>query len=131
MSNQQILVVNANSEMATWLAKLLRLSGDRVDAVTDGEDAFQRVWDADYDVIVADLGGPGIDGRDLYMAFQNTWPEVTRRMVFVCDEPTAAMEGFVARTGVPLVRGPVSLLALQVAVRTASTMPRSRALVAS
>ena len=131
MSDQRILVVNESSEMATWLAKLLRLSGDRVDAVTDGEDAFRRVWDSDYDVIVADLGGPGIDGRDLYMAFQNTWPEVTRRMVFVCDEPTPAMQGFVARTGVPLVRGPVTLLALQAAVRTASGMPRSRVLAAS
>ena len=128
MSDQRILVVNANSDMATWLAKLLRLSGDEVDAMTDGHDAFQRVWDADYDVIVADLGGPGIDGRDLYMAFQNTWPEVTRRMVFVCDEPTPAMEGFVARTGVPLVRGPVSLLALQAAVQSASGTPRPRAL---
>jgi DNA-binding response OmpR family regulator len=131
MSDQRILVVNASGEMATWLAKLLRLSGDRVDPVTDGEDAFRRVWDSDYDVIVTDLGGPGIDGRDLYMAFQNTWPEVTRRMVFVCDEPSPAMLGFVARTGVPLVRGPVTLLALQAAVRTASGMPRSRALAAS
>ena len=129
MGDQRILVVNASGDMATWLAKLLRLSGHCVDAVTDGQDAFQRVWDADYDVIIADLGGPGIDGRDLYMAFQNTWPELTRRMVFVCGEPSAGLDQFVARTNVPCVRGPVKLEDLTDAVRTVRSAPRPRALV--
>jgi CheY-like chemotaxis protein len=127
MQPLRILVVSATRDTATWLSDMLGLAGDRVEGVTDGADAFRRVWDADYDVIVSELGVPGIDGRDLYMAFQNTWPELTRRMVFVCGEPTAALERFVASTAVPTVRGPVSLVELREAVRYASTTPRSRA----
>ena len=122
-------MVSGTRDTAAWLSEMLALSGDQVDAVTDGAVAFQRVWDADYDVIVSELGIPGIDGRDLYMAFQNTWPELTRRMVFVCGEPSQAIQDFVARTGVPLVRGPVSLMDLREALRAVRTAPRSRALV--
>jgi CheY-like chemotaxis protein len=124
-----ILVVSATRETAAWLSGLLTQGGARVHAATDGADAFQRVWDVEYDVIVTELGGPGIDGRDLYMAFQNTWPELTRRMVFVCGEPSPALDQFVAGTNVPCVRGPVKLEALADAVRTVRSTPRPRALV--
>ena len=124
-----MLVVSATRETAVWLSGLLTQAGAQVDAVTDGADAFQRVWDVEYDVIVCELGGPGIDGRDLYMAFQNTWPELTRRMVFVCGEPSAGLDQFVARTNVPCVRGPVKLEDLTDAVRTVRSAPRPRALV--
>jgi len=129
MLRQRILVVTARPETGECLSRMLGLSGDQVDVVTDGAAAFQLVWDADFDVIVAEIGVPGIEGRDLYMAFQNTWPELTRRMVFVCAEPTEAIEDFVGRTHVPVVRGAVTLLDLREAVRFAAAAPRSRALV--
>ena len=120
-------MVSATRDTATWLSEMLALSGNQVDAVTDGAKAFQLVWDADYDVIVSELGVPGIDGRDLYMAFQNTWPELTRRMVFLCGQPTQAIEAFVAGTSVPFVRGPVNLMDLREALRAVGAAPRSRA----
>ena len=129
MLRQRILVVTARPETGTCLAQMLGLSGDEVETVTDGAAAFQRVWDSDYDVIVSEIGTSGIDGRDLYMAFQNTWPELTRRMVFVCGEPNASIEEFLGRTTVPVVRGAVTLLDLREAVRFAASAPRSRALV--
>jgi CheY-like chemotaxis protein len=129
MQSLNVLVVSATSDTAAWLSGLLTQSGARVDAVTDGADAFQRVWDVEYDVIVTELGGPGIDGRDLYMAFQNTWPELTRRMVFVYGESSEGLDQFVARTNVPYVRGPVKPEDLADAVRTVRSSPRPRALV--
>ena len=129
MQRQRILVVTASRETASWLSDMLGLAGAQVDAVTDGAAAFQLVWDTDYDVIVCEVGVPGIDGRDLYMAFQNTWPELTRRMVFICGTPSPPIDEFVARTHIPFVRGPVTLVDLREAVRLAALAPRSRALV--
>jgi hypothetical protein len=57
------------------------------------------------------------------MAFQNTWPELTRRMVFVCGEPNQSLDQFVARTSVPCVRGPVTQKDLVDAVRTVRSGP--------
>jgi len=113
----KILVVSATRATAAWLSELLTQDGGAVEALTDGAAAFQRVWDADYDVIVSELGTPGVDGRDLFMAFQNTWPELTRRMVFVCGQPRQEDEAFAVRVGVPLVRGPIDLAALRDALR--------------
>src|SRR4051812_15052636 len=110
MDTLRILVASATRETATSLAEMLSMTGDQVDAVVDGAEAFRRVWDTDYDAIVTEVGVPGIDGRDLYMAFQNTWPELTRRMVFVGGTLTPALDEFVAGSHVPCVRGPVSLV---------------------
>jgi CheY-like chemotaxis protein len=129
MEQLRILVVSATGETAAWLSETLSLTGDQVDAVTDGADAFRRVWDADYDVIVSELGVPGVDGRDLYMALQNTWPELTRRMVFIGTALNPALEQFAAGTHVPLVRGPVTLIDLRDAVRAVCVAPRARTLV--
>ena len=129
MLRQRLLVVSATQDTGAWLSEMLGLAGDEVEAVTDGAVAFQRVWDADYDVIVTELGIPGIDGRDLYMAFQNTWPELTGRMVFICAEPSESIEAFVASTGVPFVRGPVTLMDLREAVRAVRSLPRPRTFV--
>ena len=119
-------MVSATQDTGEWVSEMLGLAGDEVEAVTDGAAAFQRVWDADYDVIVTELGIPGIDGRDLYMAFQNTWPELTRRMVFLCAQPTETIDAFVASTGVPYVRGAVTLMDLREAVRAVNSLPRPR-----
>jgi CheY-like chemotaxis protein len=129
MLNQRILVVSAMSETAMWLSRLLEAEGATVDALTDGAAAFQRVWDEEYDVIVSEIGTPGIDGRDLYMAFQNTWPELTDRMVFVCGEPTREVREFVTRTAVPCLLAPVSRVALCDAVRAVRAVPAPRSLV--
>ena len=130
MHEQRILIVSATPDTAAWLSEALEATGDRIDVVTDGRDAFQRVWDANYDIIVAELGGPGVDGRDLYMAFQNTWPELTRRMVFVCTEPNPTIEAFASRAAVPVLRGAVSPDDLRDAVRNVSGFRRSRAVLA-
>ena len=106
MARPKILLLSGSVEASRRLSDMLEGGGDDVDALTDGAMAFEQVWNDDYDVIVTELGLPGIDGRDLYMALQNTWPELTRRMVFICAEPTEAFRDFALRTRVPLLRVP-------------------------
>ena len=128
MLANRILVLSAQLETGLWMSDMLGLEGDMVDAVTDGAEAFQRVWGTEYDVIVAELGVPGVDGRDLFMALQNTWPELTRRMVFFATTPTPAQERFVVRNGVIMLRGALSLVELRDAIRTVRTLPRAAAI---
>src|SRR4030095_98982 len=117
MQQQRILVASATPDTATCLSEALEATGDRIDVVTDGRDAFQRVWDANYDIIVAELGGPGVGARALSMACETTCPELTRRMVFVCAEANPTVEAFALRAAVPVLRPPVSPDDLREAVR--------------
>ena len=126
MFPNRILVVTDNPETSRWMSDSLGLYGDVVDTVPDGARAFQRVWEAGYDVIIAELGMRGVDGRDLYMALQNTWPELTRHMIFLAAEPDSAQERFVVRTGAILLRGTLNLPDLRDAISAVRT---DRALV--
>jgi CheY-like chemotaxis protein len=117
MGRPKILLLSGSPETARRLSEMLEIGGDEVQTFSDGAEAFQRMWDDDYDVIVTELGLPGIDGRDLYMALQNTWPELTRRMIFVCADPTESDRDFATRTGVPLLRVPSDAVELELALR--------------
>jgi len=117
MGRPKILLLSGSSETARRLSAMLEIGADEVQTFTDGAEAFQRMWDDDYDVIVTELGLPGIDGRDVYMALQNTWPELTRRMIFVCANPTEAVRDFATRSGVPLLRVPSDAIELELALR--------------
>src|SRR5262245_17185722 len=104
MAQRKILLMSGSGgETLRRLSDMLERAGGEIERCGDGSEAFQKVWDEDYDVIVTELGGAGIDGRDLYMAFQNTYPELTERMVFVCTRPTEPLMDFAARTGVPFL----------------------------
>ena len=126
MSFPRILVVSSTADTAAWLGRVLAEEGE-VDALTDGAQAFQAVWETGYDVIVSEIGVPGIDGRDLYMALRNTWPELADRMIFVAATPTPRASEFAARAGVPLVRDPVGAADLRDAVRAVRARPASPA----
>jgi DNA-binding response OmpR family regulator len=118
MGRPKVLLLSGSDEITRLLAALLEISADEVRTFTDGAEAFQRMWDDDYDVIITELGLPGIDGRDLYMALQNTWPELTRRMIFVCATPDDSIRDFASRMGVPLVRVPSAAEELELALRS-------------
>ena len=116
MARSKILIVSGDLEITRRLAALLEAGGDVVESFTDAAEAFQRVWSDDYDVILSEVGVSGIDGRDIYMALQNTWPELTRRMVFICTEPTETVTKFAARTSVPLLPLPCGAAELRKAL---------------
>lgn len=123
MAQQKILLMSGSRETVRNLSSMLQLAGDEIDVCVDGSEAFQKVWAEDYDVIVTELGGRGIDGRDLYMALQNTYPELTSRMVFICTRPTEPLMDFAARTGVPFLQLPATLAEVRQAVHERSEQP--------
>ena len=116
--------MSGSGETLRRLSDMLQVSGDQLDVCADGSNALQKLWARGYDVIITELGGPGIDGRDLYMALQNTAPQLMSRLVFVCARPTEPLMDFAARTGVPLLQLPPAFgEAPQAAVRAEPLEP--------
>lgn len=56
------LVVEDDRRIAADLERALNAAGFRVDALSDGEEAWYRGGTENYDLIVLDLGLPGMDG---------------------------------------------------------------------
>jgi CheY-like chemotaxis protein len=64
MVQRRILVVDDNRDSAESLAMLLKLSGHEVDIVHDGLKAVEGAATLEPDVILLDIGLPGLNGYE-------------------------------------------------------------------
>jgi two-component system, cell cycle response regulator CpdR len=60
-----ILIAEDDDSMREFLAKALRRAGHEVVAVGDGLDALAQVTDASFDLLLADVVMPGLDGIEV------------------------------------------------------------------
>jgi len=58
----RVLVVDDNLDSAASLAMLLRLMGQQVDTARDGEEAVDKALSTHVDIVLLDIGLPGLDG---------------------------------------------------------------------
>jgi two-component system response regulator TctD len=61
----RILLVEDNRQLSDWLARTLRHDNYAVECSHDGEDALHRLKTQQYDLVILDLGLPGIGGLDV------------------------------------------------------------------
>ena len=60
-----ILVVDDEEKMKDILRLMLELKGHRVDTAADGKEALAKVKENFYDLVIADIRMPEMDGRQL------------------------------------------------------------------
>ncbi|MEO5619909.1 MAG: response regulator [Cypionkella sp.] len=61
----RLLIVEDNESLADWLARLLRSENYVVDCVADGEAVVEGVALENYDLVIVDLGLPGMGGIEV------------------------------------------------------------------
>jgi signal transduction histidine kinase/CheY-like chemotaxis protein len=69
-SGQRVLIADDNIDMRTYLQKLLRTAGFKIDAVGDGEQALARIRERRPDLILSDVMMPKLDGFGLLAALR-------------------------------------------------------------
>src|SRR5262245_55346982 len=102
-----ILVVDDEPEMARILADMLLPDGHTVDIALSGSAALDLVLTArSYDIIVADLLMPGLDGAALYREIGRSVPHLLRRFIFSTADGLAG--DTLRRVGVAVITKPFS-----------------------
>jgi two-component system, cell cycle response regulator CpdR len=93
----RILFAEDDEQMRAFLARGLRRAGHAVDAVPDGEEALVRCDAAPYDLLLADIVMPGIDGLELARRVAARQPGI--RVMFITGFAAVALqdEGFGSR----------------------------------
>ena len=61
----RILIVEDEPRISSFLEKGLRAAGYTTTVVGDGEDAVLLAEDSDFDLLILDLGLPGLDGQEV------------------------------------------------------------------
>ncbi len=86
----RILLAEDDDQMRAFLGRGLRRAGHAVDAVGDGEAALARSQHADYDLLLADVVMPGIDGIELARRVAARQPGI--RVMFITGFAAVALQ---------------------------------------
>jgi CheY-like chemotaxis protein len=83
---RRVLVAEDEPLVLDLFSRLLEADGATVTLAHDGEEAWTRILETDFDLIVADLRMPILDGRALYERLVDEKPSMVRRFVFATGD---------------------------------------------
>jgi DNA-binding NtrC family response regulator len=75
-ASNRILIVDDDDNMARTLLKILQLEGYQGEAANSGEQALVLVQDHHFDCVLSDIKMPGMNGVELFKAFQRHHPNI-------------------------------------------------------
>jgi two-component system cell cycle response regulator CpdR len=93
----RILLAEDDDNMRAFVARALERAGHQVSAVGDGDAALALASDSDFDLLLADVVMPGIDGIELARRVSALLPEL--RIMFITGFAAVALNqpGFARR----------------------------------
>jgi two-component system NtrC family sensor kinase len=86
LTGRRILVVEDEPVVLELLSRVLSDDGAEVTLAHDGVEALESLASNEYDLIVADLRMPNLDGRQLYERIAEQRPDMLRRFVFATGD---------------------------------------------
>lgn len=96
----RILIVDDETGIREVLTDIFVADDYDVEAVGNGKDALELIRAKPYDLVLTDIGMPGMDGETLYRVVATEHPELSRRMVFLTgDTLNPKTRSFVEGTG--------------------------------
>ncbi|MEI7951130.1 MAG: hybrid sensor histidine kinase/response regulator, partial [Synechococcaceae cyanobacterium ELA182] len=83
---ERILVVDDELPIRALTSEILNHAGYRVTTAASGDEALRRLETVMFDLVVADMRMPGMDGAELYEHICDRWPSMERRVLFVTGD---------------------------------------------
>ena len=81
MSNPRILVVDDEMIVCESCKRILEEDGYEVEIALTGQEAFDKMKENLYDIVITDLKMPGIDGMEVLKTFRKEYPEAIIIMI--------------------------------------------------
>jgi CheY-like chemotaxis protein len=108
MGNRLILVVDTDRAVRQALIDVLSLEGHEVDGAADAESALLILDQRRYDLVIADLRTPGLDGPRLLAALTERFGEQLPPVVFLTSHTfDPHYGGFLADLRAPVLLKPI------------------------
>ena len=83
---KRVLVIDDELACCKVLSMALTREGHQVDTAHDGEEAIRKLETQCYDVLIADVKMPRLDGPHLYELIRSKDPDLASRIVFVTGD---------------------------------------------
>ena len=105
-----VLLIDDEAHLRRVLSEVLVSLGHRVDEVSDGATAMQKLEGGDYDLVLLDLRLPDIDGRVIWQWINEKYAGLVRRVAFMTgDTMSEDTQHFLEETGRPVLSKPLSI----------------------
>jgi DNA-binding response OmpR family regulator len=89
----RLLLIEDEEDIARPLAKTLRKQGYAVDVAYDGEQGYELAQVNDYDLLVLDIGLPGMDGLEVCRRLRSSKPHLLILMLTARSAPGDRVTG--------------------------------------
>ena len=110
----RVLVLDDNTMLTQMLGSMLDIYGYQAATANAGEEALELLAYDRFDVVLADLRMPGMDGQEFYRRAVAEHPELARRIVFLTGFSVGhGARQFIEATACPLLTKPCSLQSVQ------------------
>jgi two-component system NtrC family sensor kinase len=86
LQGRNVLVAEDEPMVLDLFTRILEQDGAVVTRARDGQEAWERMAQADFDLIIADLRMPRLDGQELYERTAEERPEMLRKFVFATGD---------------------------------------------
>jgi len=86
LAGRRVLVAEDEPAILDMLERFLAEEGAAVTGVRDGQEAWEQLAKGDFDLVLADLRMPRLDGRGLYDRIARHRPELLPRVVFATGD---------------------------------------------
>jgi DNA-binding response OmpR family regulator len=117
-----ILVVDDDARIARTLAEFLTADGHAVETAHDGLTALTKLDRRRFDIVIADVRMPRLDGPGLYRELARRVPAFQRRIIFMTGEvPTSETQRLLDGLGAPVLHKPFDLADLARAMHAVLT----------
>lgn len=83
---EHVLVVDDEMSIRMLTREIFGTSGYVVDIAASGEEALERLEEARYDLVIADVRMPGMDDVDLHARIRERWPELLPQLIFITGD---------------------------------------------
>ncbi|MBV8519326.1 MAG: response regulator [Acidobacteria bacterium] len=87
----RLLVLDDDTSMQKLMGTLLRREGHRVDVVSGGNQAIERLDEQEYDALLLDLMTPTEGGMTVIRHLREARPAMLRRVLVVTGSPDAVL----------------------------------------
>ena len=115
---ERILVVDDEMPIRMLAREILNTSGYEAEMAASGDEALRKLEEDAYDLVLADVRMPGMDGVELYRRIGERWPLLQRRLIVITGDTESERTATLLREeDVPYLEKPFDTAQLLHAVR--------------
>jgi CheY-like chemotaxis protein len=110
VSHARILVAEDEEAVRNLILRVMRAEGYSVDVCADGQEAFERLRDERFDLLLCDIRMPRLSGPELYARLSEQSPTESARVLFITgDTVREDTRRFIDTSQVPVLLKPFDM----------------------